>query len=76
MKYVDAYEIFISNQDYDECEEGVDNCDENSGCTNTPGGYMCQCDIGYSGDGFTCEGRYILVSFMFFFPVIYLVALC
>lgn len=59
--------IYIySNQDYDECEEGVDNCDENSRCTNTPGGYTCQCDIGYSGDGFTCDGRYILVSFMFF----------
>eukprot|EP00057_Strongylocentrotus_purpuratus_P027921 XP_011682395.1 PREDICTED: uncharacterized protein LOC583016 isoform X2 [Strongylocentrotus purpuratus] len=40
--------------DYDECEEGVDNCHENSGCSNTPGGYTCQCDIGYSGDGFTC----------------------
>ncbi len=38
----------------DECAAGTDNCDANAACTNTPGGYDCACNPGYSGDGFSC----------------------
>ena len=26
-------------------------------CTNTEGSYECQCNQGFSGDGYTCEGE-------------------
>ena len=32
-------------------------CDTiNAFCTNLDGGYLCTCDVGYSGDGLTCAG--------------------
>ncbi len=42
-----------------ECEEGTDNCSDNAECTDTPQGFDCECNTGYSGDGVTCDGRYI-----------------
>ncbi|XP_041460133.1 uncharacterized protein LOC121411452 [Lytechinus variegatus] len=44
----------VTVRDYDECETVFNQCNGNAECTNTPGGYTCQCDAGYSGDGFTC----------------------
>ena len=41
----------------DECDIGTDNCDRNSVCTNTPGGFTCACNQGYTGDGLTCQGN-------------------
>ena len=45
------------NSDIDECVVGSHNCDPNARCTNIPGSFTCACNQGYSGDGFTCEGR-------------------
>ena len=45
------------NLDIDECVVGSHNCDPNARCTNTPGSFTCACNQGYSGDGFTCEGK-------------------
>ncbi|XP_038074341.1 perlucin-like protein [Patiria miniata] len=42
------------NYDVDECANGLDNCDPNASCTNTPGGFTCACNAGYTGDGTTC----------------------
>ena len=44
-------------QDTDECmlDHEVRGCDKNSVCTNTKGSYNCTCDLGYFGDGKTCE---------------------
>nr|XP_006814884.1 PREDICTED: zonadhesin-like [Saccoglossus kowalevskii] len=41
--------------DIDECDEGIDDCDQN--CHNTDGGFTCSCTEGYqlSADGKTCS---------------------
>ena len=44
--------------DINECDESTDNCDSNADCSNTIGSFMCQCKIGFSGDGVTCTGEY------------------
>lgn len=44
------------SSDIDECSEGLDECDDNAQCVNTPGSYRCVCESGYQGDGFDCEG--------------------
>ncbi|CAB4004793.1 c-binding -like isoform X1, partial [Paramuricea clavata] len=33
----------------------VSPCHSNGACNNTEGSYICTCDSGYSGDGFTCN---------------------
>ena len=44
--------------DIDECASpGDNNCSTNATCTNTPGGFTCTCNQGYTGDGTTCEGE-------------------
>ena len=42
--------------DIPECERGLDGCDSNSTCANTIGSYLCSCNSGFTGDGFTCIG--------------------
>ena len=42
--------------DIDECNIGG-LCDIVALCNNTDGGYTCQCQTGYSGDGTMCEGH-------------------
>ena len=43
--------------DLNECEMSV--CSENADCTNIVGSYMCQCQLGYSGDGLMCSSEFI-----------------
>ena len=31
-------------------------CGENAECVNTEGNYICQCDPGFTGDGYNCTG--------------------
>ena len=52
--------VFCYFPDYDECTESTHECDSNADCTNTVGSYSCQCRSGYTGDGNTCTGRFIL----------------
>ena len=40
--------------DVDECQLGTDNCAANAVCSNTVGGFDCNCNPGYSGDGVDC----------------------
>jgi len=42
--------------DIPECERGLDDCDSNATCANTIGSYICGCNSGFTGDGFTCIG--------------------
>lgn len=46
--------------DVDECNYGSDNCSSDAVCTDTDGGFTCQCKIGFSGDGYTCTGMYYI----------------
>eukprot|EP00121_Abeoforma_whisleri_P005603 Awhi_evm1s5082 len=42
--------------DIDECEDpSKSNCDENAVCFNTDGGFQCECQGGFEGDGHFCE---------------------
>ena len=49
--------MIFSATDIDECDNGTDNCSSNAYCNDTIGSYECTCNVGYSGDGVTCEGN-------------------
>ena len=34
-----------------------DGCHSDATCNNTDGSYTCECKEGFTGDGFTCDGR-------------------
>lgn len=40
-----------------ECENGKNECHEDAICKDTEGSYECKCDVGYVGDGLTCESE-------------------
>ena len=42
--------------DIDECAENGDQCHVKATCINEDGGYSCQCQTGYEGDGTSCIG--------------------
>ena len=46
--------------DIDECSTNSHSCDVNAVCSNIRGSYTCKCKAGYSGDGKTCSGMYIV----------------
>lgn len=47
--------------DINECDNGEDNCSPEATCTNTRGSFDCTCIKGYSGNGVTCAGKFIMV---------------
>lgn len=51
----------ITTTDTDECAENSNLC-ENGHCLNLPGGFRCECDMGFyqTPDGKACEGMTIL----------------
>ena len=53
--------LFIINcVDVDECSSSETNeCDPNALCTNMEGSYVCRCKKGFTGNGWTCTGKYI-----------------
>ena len=46
--------MMFSSADIDECERGIANCNINTMCINTPGGFTCGCLRGMIGDGVDC----------------------
>ena len=53
------YVTYITFSDIDECALATHDCHLNANCTNMNGTHNCTCNDGYSGDGFTCEGRFL-----------------
>ena len=51
--------------DVDECSPSLDNCHENSNCTNINGSFFCTCDGGYSGNGTVCDGKKNARAFLY-----------
>ena len=43
--------------DFDECELGIDNCHENSTCTDVVGSFVCTCNNGFDGNGVDCTSK-------------------
>lgn len=45
--------------DINECNAGQSPCAPSPAgrCTNTEGSYLCQCNQGFAGDGYTCVGE-------------------
>ena len=54
----------IQTLDTDECTVGTYPCDPNASCRNTKGSFECTCKAGFTGDGKTCRGKNIIVSFL------------
>ena len=51
-----AENLILSSSDINECY--IDSpCHANATCNNTKGSYTCECSIGFTGDGFTCDGN-------------------
>ncbi|XP_078571522.1 sperm receptor for egg jelly-like [Branchiostoma floridae x Branchiostoma japonicum] len=48
-----ATKFAVCETDPDECLSSP--CDANAICTNTIGSFICACQTGFYGDGFTCE---------------------
>ena len=44
--------------DIDECATQTDDCSPNADCTNADGTFQCTCNVGFTGDGKTCDGRF------------------
>ena len=49
--------LYFSRLDLDECNLGTHGCHGYATCNNTAGSYTCECDDGYTGDGFNCTGK-------------------
>ena len=55
------YKYFISS-DTNECllprsDPMADKCHSEATCSNTIGGYNCQCNPGFTGNGTHCQGK-------------------
>lgn len=43
--------------DFDECGNRTDNCSSLASCINTNGSFYCNCNSGFVGSGYYCEGK-------------------
>ena len=55
--------ILFFASDTDECNMNTTEqlCSENAFCINTIGSYLCRCNVGFEGNGFSlCQGNFHL----------------
>jgi len=45
----------------DKCAENNGGCSEHATCTNIPDSVYCTCNNGYTGDGFNCTGKTLIL---------------
>jgi len=53
-------QLSVCIPDIDECAVNNGNCSEFADCTNAHGSFDCTCITGFTGDGFTCTGAFLL----------------
>ena len=70
----DLKDVFLFITDVDECQLGVDICDENATCTNTNGSYKCECKSGFMGDGTICNGKQCYYHILFIECISFVIA--
>ena len=46
--------------DIDECVTDSP-CSTNAECTNTEGSFVCECNMGFDGDGYNCTGMFYII---------------
>ena len=56
--------LFLVIELINECENGVDDCSINAMCTDAKYLYTCTCNDGYSGNGKTCTGMWLIYLHM------------
>ena len=59
--YITMNIITYFHSDIDECLVSNE-CDSNANCENTNGSFICQCKIGFTGDGASCSGEYAWIE--------------
>ena len=52
---MDSFQILMNA-----CNQGTDNCHVNAQCTDTAGGFQCDCMPGFEGSGITCTSIRLL----------------
>lgn len=52
---------FLIPDEMDECVSGTDLCSKFAKCEDTIESYTCECDYGYFGDGYTCNGMFFII---------------
>ena len=55
----------LHSLDINECKENSNGCHKDATCSNTPGSYSCTCKHGYTGNGKSCDGRFIQRNFLY-----------
>ena len=47
--------VIFLHADIDECEN-ESTCSVNANCSNLPGSFVCECLLGFTGNGHNCTG--------------------
>lgn len=55
MQWDYHYQWLSNILDIDECD--AEPCDVNAGCEDTEGSFICSCNSGFIGDGFSCSSK-------------------
>ena len=61
LLYFLLFLLFSLQTDHDECSGSNPVCDDNASCQNNHGSYDCFCNVGFKGDGKTCDGKMIAI---------------
>ena len=60
MLYSQFVILLIRHLDINECSTAY-TCDSNADCVNTVGSYTCHCRNGFTGNGQSCTGNFMIL---------------